>query len=555
MGKCAPIILFTYNRVLHTQKTVEALCHNDLAKDSDLIIYSDGPKNDSDNVSVYEVRLYLKNITGFKSVEIIERETNVGLANSIISGVTEVVNKFGKVIVLEDDIVTSCYFLKFMNDCLDLYENIFEVISIHGYVYPVKKKIKENFFFLKDTGCWGWATWKRGWDLFESDSNKLISMFSQKQVRKFTFDNSYPFYQMLLDNSNGLNNSWAIRWQASAFLNNKLTIYPGKSLAMNIGFDESGTHCGGGNLFDVELCSSPIKVYLKRDLTETSAVYKSYKKYFRKITDYQTSKVVRLMIKTRLKKIKDSIYRKYELMKVEQLLNRTVNDGFFRFNNYLINYTDPVSLYFEIKDIFINEIYRFRTCKSTPVIIDAGGCIGASTLYFKSLYPDSEITVFEPDPMIFKVLKENIRNNNLENIEAINAGLGLKKGEMLFYPDNSDGGSLYKKDGIEPIKVNILQLSNYINKPIDLLKMNIEGMEGEVFEEIEYVIDNIDQIIIEYHAFHELQQSLHNILSILDRNGFRYLVTDATNAKISVPFNMKDDYKSFNLVYAKKWRK
>lgn len=256
----APISLFVYNRLEHTKKTVEALQKNELAVGSDLIIFSDAAKNESSAEGIKVLRDYLKTIVGFKSINIIERLENFGLAKSVISGVTEVVNQHGKIIVLEDDLVTSPYFLRYMNDALNMYENNDEVISIHGYVYPVKQDLPETFF-LKGADCWGWATWKRGWDLFESDGKKLLEQIIEKKaIKEFNFNSTYPYLQMLKGQILGLNNSWAIRWYASAFLKNKLTLYPGHSLIYNIGFDGSGSHSGKTDIFDSLIYSKEIKI-------------------------------------------------------------------------------------------------------------------------------------------------------------------------------------------------------------------------------------------------------------------------------------------------------
>ena len=177
----APTALFVYNRLEHTKRVIEALQKNVLASESDLIIFSDGPKHEKDVKKIDEVRKYLKTIDGFKSIEIFEKENNLGLSNSIISGVTEVVNRYGKIIVLEDDLVVSPYFLEFMNNALVKYENEEKVISIHGYIYPIKNKLPETFF-IKGADCWGWATWKRGWDLFEPNGQKLLDELLNKNL-------------------------------------------------------------------------------------------------------------------------------------------------------------------------------------------------------------------------------------------------------------------------------------------------------------------------------------------------------------------------------------
>ncbi len=277
----APIVLFVYSRLDHTKKTVEALNKNSLAKKTNLFIFSDGPKRQSDKKDVEKVRNYLKKINGFKSVKIFESKKNKGLANSIIFGVTKIVNKYGKVIVVEDDILTSKYFLEFMNNSLNFYKNNSKVISVSGYVYPIKN-LPENFF-LKKTECWGWATWKRGWDLFEKDGSKLLKQIEEKNLLKeFDFENSYDYSKMLKDQIAGKNSSWAIRWYASAFLNNKLTFYSGKTLTQNIGVDGTGTHGGRVNVYNSKLSDKSIKI-VDIPIQEDLIVRKKFTNYFKKI--------------------------------------------------------------------------------------------------------------------------------------------------------------------------------------------------------------------------------------------------------------------------------
>lgn len=256
----APVALFAYNRQTHLQYTVEALKNNLLAADTDVFIFSDAAKKPEVESEIGLVRNYLKSITGFKSVTIVERDKNWGLANSIIDGVTRLCQEFGHVIVLEDDIVTSPYFLKYMNDALDLYEHEEQVISVHGYMYPVLEKMPETFF-LRGADCWGWATWERGWKLFEPDGAKLLCEIKARNIsREFNYDGKYDLTGMLLSQVQGRIDSWAVRWYASAFLKNRLTLYPGKSLVLNIGNDSSGTHCGTTEVFSGNVVDRPLIV-------------------------------------------------------------------------------------------------------------------------------------------------------------------------------------------------------------------------------------------------------------------------------------------------------
>lgn len=256
----APIALFIYNRLRHTMRTVESLQGNDFSADSDLFIFSDGPRTEADNEKILAVRDYCRTITGFKKVTLIERHENLGLAGSIISGVSEIITSHGQAIILEDDMITSPFFLRFMNEALEFYKSEERVCSIVGYLFPVRTKLPETFF-LSGADCWGWATWKRGWELFEPDGRKLLdSLRAQKLTYRFDLDGTYDYTKMLLDQIAGNNDSWAIRWYASVFLKDRLTLYPGRSLIRNIGTDASGTHGDASSALDTEISLQPVRV-------------------------------------------------------------------------------------------------------------------------------------------------------------------------------------------------------------------------------------------------------------------------------------------------------
>lgn len=275
----APVALFVYNRLDHTQRTVAALQQNVGAQETDLVIFSDGPKTEVDLAKVEEVRHYLQTIQGFKSVEMIAQKKNCGLAGSIISGVTTMIEEHGQVIVMEDDLVTSPYFLSYMNEGLEKYRHHPQVASIHGYVYPTKAILPETFF-IRGADCWGWATWKKGWDHFQKDSHVLLQELKARKLGStFNFDDSYDYVHMLEEQAAGRISSWAIRWNASAFLKGLLTLYPGISLVQNIGFDGSGTHCGDSDSCDVELAPRPLKLN-DIPIEESAIARTAFIKYF-----------------------------------------------------------------------------------------------------------------------------------------------------------------------------------------------------------------------------------------------------------------------------------
>lgn len=276
----APIALFVYHRLWHTQRTVEALLKNALAQQSDLIIFSDGAKNPEVFDAVNAVRDWLPSITGFKHIEIIHQPSNLGLAQSIIQGVTQVVNTYGRVIVMEDDLVVSPFFLQYMNDALEIYKNTPQVASIHGYGLPLKEQLPETYF-MRGADCWGWATWQRAWAHFEADGQKLLRALQQnKLVKIFDFDHTQANIQMLKDQIRGKNNSWAIRWHASAFLKEMVTLYPGRSLVNNIGMDNTGEHCGETTIFNTAVCQTPVTVIPQPPLPNPHA-YRAYVQFFK----------------------------------------------------------------------------------------------------------------------------------------------------------------------------------------------------------------------------------------------------------------------------------
>ncbi|WP_201575866.1 glycosyltransferase [Psychrobacter immobilis] len=244
MNILAPIILFTYNRPWHTRQTVEALQKNTLAEQSDLIIYSDAPRDQSAIDLVNEVREYIKDIKGFKSIKIVERSENWGLAKSIINGVTEVIEEYGTVIVLEDDIVTSPAYLSFMNQALNYYKDNKKVWHISGWSYPIENICEADVYFWRVMNCWGWATWQDKWQYFQKDTDSLIDNFSKKMIKDFDLDNSGIFWSQVLDNKQGKIDTWAIYWYATIFLNQGLCLNPTESYVRNIGLDGSGENCG-----------------------------------------------------------------------------------------------------------------------------------------------------------------------------------------------------------------------------------------------------------------------------------------------------------------------
>lgn len=247
--EAAPVILFTYNRPDHTKRTIEALAANELAEETELYVFSDAAKKEADRHKVQEIRDYVETVTGFGQVHLTARTENYGLAKNVIEGVTEIVNRYGKVIVLEDDLVTNPYFLRFMNDGLECYREEKRVTGVTGYSFldDSTDYEKESYLCGLTGTSWSWGTWADRWAAFDKDAKGWERLKEDAAYRKrFNYDNTYNFYRILkMQQQDAKTNSWAIRWYYTTFLQDGLILAPTHSLVGNDGWDGSGVHCGG----------------------------------------------------------------------------------------------------------------------------------------------------------------------------------------------------------------------------------------------------------------------------------------------------------------------
>ena len=280
MQNLAPIALFVYNRPEHTRRTISYLQKNLLADESRLFIFSDGAKTDEDKAKVEQVRHLIKEVTGFKSVKVISRKENLGLANSIIAGVTQLVNEYGKVIVFEDDLLSSVYTLQYFNEALTRYANEDKVMHVGAYMYNLANKKLPQTFFYRAATSWGWATWARAWKDFEPNVDVLINQFDKKKIDQFSIDGTMNFWKQVEQFKAGKNNSWAIRWYASIFLKGGLTLNPSTSLIHNIGHDGSGVHSNNETTYKVQIAKKAVKQF-PTEIKEDTQAYAAIKHFLK----------------------------------------------------------------------------------------------------------------------------------------------------------------------------------------------------------------------------------------------------------------------------------
>lgn len=538
----SPVVLFVYNRPHHTRMTLEALHANALADATQLIVYADGQKGNSfeERAKTEEVRAIIREKPWCGSVELIEFETNRGLATSVVAGVTEVVNQFGKVIVLEDDVVTSPGFLKYMNEALDLYEEEEQVMHISGYMFPVKGKLPPTFFY-NTASCWGWATWKNRWAYFRDDAKSLFrEIYNSGRLKEFDLQNSVDFSRQLQDNISGNKETWAVKWYASMFLRNGLSLHPWPSLTNNIGHDLTGGNCGISMAFHWDHLAEVIPVN-KTKLIESPAAKRLMIKFYTdlyappKDGTYYRRKIIPLKLRKSLSPIINPGFRennkrekwihkeKERIKKIPRYITGETNLPGFPFR-----FIDSASFLFMYHEIFEKEIYWFKADSKQPYIIDCGTNIGLSIAYFKKLYPESMILGFEPDTESHNTLCENITLAGWKGIEVMNIALWSDETRLYFRPDGADGGKIVDDNsGQSTILVSAVRLKNFLEgKSVDLLKIDIEGAEFPVLNDCREELRQVKRIFIEYHSLSGELQNLDNLLAILKDAGFRYYLSN-----------------------------
>ena len=239
----APVVVFAYRRADHLRRTLESLMNCEGFEASDVIIYCDGPRDDSEAESVKTTRELARAKLG-ECAEYHFSEVNLGLSRSVVAGVSDTVDRFGRAIVVEDDLELSPSFLTFMNQALDRYAHDESVFQVSGYMFDVLElKAAPSALFLPFTVSWGWATWKRAWDQFDPQATGWEALRTNKVLRRrFNLDGTYDYATMLVRQIEGLRDSWAVRWYWTVFKANGLVLFPPVSLVSNTGFDGSGTH-------------------------------------------------------------------------------------------------------------------------------------------------------------------------------------------------------------------------------------------------------------------------------------------------------------------------
>jgi hypothetical protein len=240
-----PIAVFTYNRPDHARRALKALERCSHLDECEVFIYSDAPQRTGHVTGVEQTRKAIHEWANKHSARVVQRDVNLGLARSIVDGVTTLTSIYERVIVLEDDLVVSPDFIQYMLGGLERYRDDEQVMQISGFMYNVGMQSPKDAFFLPSTSTWGWAIWERAWKHFDWDASGAAELLANANwCQDFDMRGSYPYSTLLSQRLRGENDSWGVVWYYCVYQRNGLVLFPGRSLVWNGGFDGTGIHSG-----------------------------------------------------------------------------------------------------------------------------------------------------------------------------------------------------------------------------------------------------------------------------------------------------------------------
>ena len=539
MNKAVLFIIF--NRLSTTKRVFNEIRK---AKPPRLYIASDGPRNtiQGEDKIIEKIRKYIiDNINWDCEVKTLFRKKNRGCGLSVSEAITWFFKNENDGIILEDDCLPNQSFFYFCETLLDKYKNNKLIWHISGDQFIPDYESKYSYYFAKIQHCWGWASWADRWNNYSYD----LTNYSEINLKKFSNNtNVQKYWEYILHKmKNNEIDTWDYQWLFKIVEMNGLCINPSKNMITNIGFGTHATHTMNKNDPNSKLksCSISKIIYtpeIKLDIRATNLIYSLHfgidtRNNINMIVEkfINVPKNIKKNIHIILYKFFENINKSEETIIFEKYKHKTryVKEKVL-FRNRMILMPDVVSFAYQIKEIFVNEIYKFKSDNLKPIIYDCGSNIGLSVLYFKEVYPNAIIKAFEPDSNIFLLLRQNLKG--LKKIQYYNKAVWVNNKNLTFNSDGADGGSLLGSSK-NKVVVKAIRLKNLLEKEnnIDFLKIDIEGAEIEVIKDCQRSLDKVQNIFIEYHSFINMKQSLQIILEILTKNGFRYYL-DTINKPI-----------------------
>jgi FkbM family methyltransferase len=550
-----PILFLIFNR---PETTIQVLDRIRAVKPSRLYVAADGPRTDKEGEATLcnqSKQIVLDGIDWDCEVKTLFREENLGCGAAPSSAITWFFEHEEAGIILEDDCLPSLYFFSYAAYCLEKYQHNPEIMHIGGNNFLNRSWGEHTYFYSAYNHVWGWATWRRAWEMYNFDLQEFnktkLYISLNKYFPKEISNGWFSFYESLThkfkEDPERNCDFWDYQWSFCIWLNQGLCIYPNNNLVSNIGFGPGATHTFDishefSNLPYHELKTISSPPYIKRnkeDIITSDVVFSMKSKsapktsaiHLQQLKRRMKSITKRFILQAIKKSIRAALYQDIgqpeikksdEQLELDRISNiqryesgtTTVLSGNFRF-------VDSASFIFMYDEIFKKQIYAFSCNEPKPYIIDCGANIGLSIIYFKSLFPEANIVAFEPDPKVYQVLQKNVER--LSDVVLRERALWGEETKMEFFSEGADGGSLSESSAtIGKLEILTERLSTYITGKVDFLKIDIEGAELTVLAECESKLHLVQNMFIEYHSFVESRQELAALLAILERNEFRY---------------------------------
>ena len=549
-----PILFLIFNRPEVTYKVFQEIKNQ---KPKFLFIAADGPRNkvDADKRKCKETRdIVLEGIDWDCEVKTLFRKKNLGCGKAVSSAINWFFENVEQGIILEDDCFPERSFFNFCDVLLEKYKYEEQVYAISGDNFH-KGIVRGDgsYYFSHYAFVWGWATWRRAWMMYDYYLEDLNNFKNNNIIDSIDRGKNFKtyWYDIFEKVSNEKIDTWDYQWIFTIWNNKGKVIVPNINLISNIGFGKDATHTTKTNplanleTFDIGNIRHPknVAVHKQAHKYDTEMVFNILPG--KNLLNQFFSGKNKLLSSKRI--VDSTIFKKkvrrfiplviIRLFKPNSKSSKNINDDLInipRFtrtkallNEVKINIPDSASFLFMHKEIFEQNIYKFKTDNPRPYIIDGGANIGLASIYFKFLYPDSQIVAFEPDPVIFDILKSNIGAYNFNGIELIQKGLWNENTNISFKSEGADAGLIASLDktveGTDSI--NVISLQPYLKKTVDFLKLDIEGAETVVLKDIENDLDKVERIFVEYHSFVGQKQTLNEIIDILTKANFRLHVS------------------------------
>lgn len=534
-----PILFLVFNRPNTTARVFELFKKIQPAR---LYLAADGPREDipgekEKTDTVKQIVLY--GIDWECEVKTLFRNENLGCGKAVSQAIDWFFENVEEGIILEDDTLPDLSFFNYCETLLEVYRNNDQIMHISGcYFFNSYESLLPNcpsYYFSKHIHVWGWATWKRAWEKYSFSMKKI-------NIRNSDLNNYYGKYsqfwsKVYLETYEGKIDTWDYQWMHTVYLNNGIAINPTSNLIQNIGFGVDATHTKDSNSIYNSIPTDTIHeiIHPKKIKIDKRRDELYSKEYLNIIIQNKW------MLKNRVKKLyKKIVGEKSNLndeISFKELSRLRVLPRFKKAETIFMGrkfcFPDAPTFLSSYHEIICEEIYKFNSNESSPVILDCGANIGLATLYFKINYPGAKVLAFEPDPNIFAALKNNIELHNFEGVELFNEAIGHKQETLLFNMEGGHSGMLVNNATDRTVPVRVTPLKDVLAKfvQVDFLKIDIEGHEINVLPTIAHELKKVKNLFLEYHTFIDEPQGLSTIIKIIEEAGFRYYLKEAANKR------------------------